>query len=157
MKKAKNGHTEVSGCAATGNSPDLSGFIARLLAPLPKGEEPVMTPWFRRVLESDKSAGWRRKMEDVEEAKASHTYVTIQLRRTSRKDRSWQNLSRMHSSAYSRWIKRLAEQCLIPAPTDKELRWKERWSRIISEECLSEVERAIALDRQRLRGTEKSA
>lgn len=116
-----------------------STFIAQLLAPLPEGEEQVMSPTYIRHLQQD----WSRAMRNVRFAEAEHLVSAIgsQLSIAGIKE---------HHSVYTfRNLREAqAEQCLVPAPTAKELRWKKRLDRSVLQR--PEVAAAIARDEARL-------
>lgn len=116
-----------------------SSFIAQLLAPIPAHEEQVVSRSYTRDLLQD----WSKGMRAVKFAEAEHLVSAIgnELRIIGIKEH--------HSFATFRNLREAqAEQCLIPAPTVKELRWKKRLCRDVIER--SEVAAAIARDEARL-------
>ena len=121
MSQADYPSTGAAPAVPTGKIAQMStGFLAALLAPLPAGEEAVASPAFRRQLERDLYADWNDGMDNVREAEAIHTIVAMQDRRSGI-GISEKCLEAYQSASRVRWA-----QCLIPAPTPKELRWKQR-------------------------------
>lgn len=119
-----------------------STFIAQLLAPLPEGEEQADTPSYRRQVERDITRPWDRAMLKVKLADARHTCLAIseQLGLISKN-------SRDTLIAYKEWQEAISRQCLIPAPTEKQLRWKKRESKWTNP--TADVLAAIAADERR--------
>jgi hypothetical protein len=117
---------------------DYSKFMGALLAPLPNDSEPLESPEFIKHLLHD----WRRGMEEVQYAEAGHAHEAIGLRLgiVGHSDR-------VNLLMYKNWMDAEAEQCLIPAPTAKELRWKKR--RMLAIQKRPEVAAAIARDEAR--------
>lgn len=114
-------------------------FFAQLLAPLPEGEEQVMSPTYIRHLQQD----WSRAMRNVRFAEAEHLVSAIGS------ELSIAGIKEHHSVYTFRNLREAqAEQCLVPAPTAKELRWKKRLMRDILDR--PEVAEAISRDEARL-------
>ena len=121
-----------------------TAFLAKLLAPLPEGEEQVSTPKYQRQLQYDITLPWRKGMEHVELAEARHTVSALERRL---------GIESSHLPSIITWralVEAWRRQCLIPAPTAKELRWKLRQS--ISAEDAPEVQAVIDADQKRFGG-----
>jgi hypothetical protein len=121
-----------------------SQFFERLLAPIAESEEQPDTPAYRKRIERDMYMIWAKAMEAVEVAAAYHTIAAIAERNSD--DR----LSTKCWDAFCRRIDAERAQCLIPAPTMKEVRWKKRCMADVIRE--TEVAAAIAADEARLQG-----
>lgn len=122
-----------------------TAFVAKLLAPLPEGEEQVATPKFLRQVENDITMPWRKGMEHVDLAQARHTVNALEKRL------GFTNSDEPALKTYRALIAAERRQCLIPAPTAKELRWKLRL--VPSTIDTPEIVAVIAEDRARLGGT----
>ncbi|MFB0875344.1 MULTISPECIES: hypothetical protein [unclassified Sphingobium] len=99
-----------------------TAFIAKLLAPIPAHEEQADTPQFRKWLVQIDVAVWCRMMERVERAAALHKLIALNLRDAGRHDPRHTDCL----EAYCAYRAAVEAQCLIPAPTEKEARWKRR-------------------------------
>lgn len=121
-------------------------FMDALLAPLPADEEQVDTKDFQKHIERDMLVWWSQGMGQVEVAKARHTIAAIAFRNGDLKHHSPEGLSLL--AAYQVWLALADEQCLIPAPTAKEMRWKLRHFK--HRDRPSKVTAAIAADEARL-------
>lgn len=119
-------------------------FLEQLLAPIPDSEEQADTPAFRKRIERDKLMPWRKAMEVVEVAKARHTIAAITGRN------SGDHLSAEILATWSRLVAAQRAQCLVPAPTMKEVRWKKRQLPSLIRE--PDIAAAIAADEARLQG-----
>ena len=117
-----------------------SAFIALVLGPIPETEEQADTAKFRKQVTADINRVWQagkdrlkrtRLFLDAERAKSGESRVTLALVREFHKE--------------------ALRQCLIPAPSEKELRWKKReveWRNDLPEA----VKEAIARDEKRFGG-----
>lgn len=120
---------------------NISSFVDKLLAPLPDSEEQAATPKFMRQVENDITMPWRKGMEHYELAAARHTVSALEKRL------GFTTSEEPGLKTYRALINAERVQCLIPAPTAKELRWKLRQdSRMLQE---PEVQAVIAEDRKR--------
>jgi hypothetical protein len=128
----------------TPSATDLNLFMDRLLAPVTEGEEQPDTPAFRKLIERDMYKVWSRAMEAVQVAAAHHTIAAIAERN------SGDGLSTKGWDAWARRLDAERAQCLVPAPTMKEVRWKKRLLPTLIRE--TEVAAAIAADEARLQG-----
>lgn len=120
-------------------------FIAQLLAPLPADEEQVCSSSFIGHLRED----WNRGMDEVRYADAGHAHEAIGLRL-----KIIGHTEHVSLLMFRNLIEAQAEQCLIPAPTAKELRWKKRLLPSVIER--PEVQAAIARDEARLASAEEA-
>lgn len=110
-----------------------TAFIDKLLAPLPEGEEPADSLRYRKQIERDLYHAWNAGMMRVELASARHMVAAREHQLDiSRCDRTWE--------AYKARMEAEQAQCLIPAPTAMELRWKKRAVKLIA--ALSDPEPA---------------
>ncbi len=116
---------------------NIAVFTAKLVAPLPAAE--VQSADFTRDLAQD----WNRGMEDVRYAEYGHFYEA-----TGRRLGVVGHCQRVADQMCKNWQEAQAEQCLIPAPTAKELRWKKRLLSHIRDR--EEVAAAILRDEARL-------
>lgn len=122
-------------------------FMEKLLAPIPANEEPVDTPEFRRLIAGDMMRVWLAGMEYVRRAQAAHTYAAID-RNLSGEPIGFGPKEQANLAAYQERCRVEAAQCLIPAPTAVELRWKKRVMKC--RKIPQEVADAIAADEVRL-------
>ena len=129
-------------------------FLAALLAPLPEGEEPVASKRFVADLRRDEARVWDKAMELVEIAKHCHALSALAVRRCNQHPAS-ELLMTVNLENYAALCRAEQRQCLVPAPTLKELRWKRRrmggWGKV--DDPLA-VNAAIAADEARLAGKE---
>ena len=126
-------------------NPDPVRFIAALLAPLPAGEEPVDTPEYRKSILQISMREWLHHMDTVRLADAQHTVQAL-------KDRGTEGITRIGIELYQASVHAQLRQCLLPAPTTKEIRWKERVVKMRDPKDADIVAAlaAIAADRARL-------
>ncbi|KQS48249.1 MULTISPECIES: hypothetical protein [unclassified Sphingomonas] len=133
-----------------------SVFLQKLVAPLPEFEEQVATDDFLkqiardlRQIERDMKQVWRRSLENVEYAEALHRIAAINFRNSPEAaQHSFGQRSLELTKAYKSVCEQRAAQCLIPAPTSAELRWKKRWAK--NRTVPDEVIKAISSDEARL-------
>ena len=88
-----------------------TAFLAKLLAPLPEGEEQVSTPKYLRQVQNDITLPWRKGMEHVELAEARHTVSALERRL---------GIESSHLPSIITWralVEAWRRQCLIPAPS----------------------------------------
>jgi hypothetical protein len=120
---------------------DLQSFIANILAPIPEGDEQADTPKFRSQIARDINRAWEEGKRRLRDAK-----VLLEAERV--KD--------FHSPAERACLAQLhaetLRQCLLLAPTEKELRWKKRETDWRGQLLPEAVKRAIALDEKRFSG-----
>lgn len=121
-----------------------SAFIKKLLAPIPADEEQADTPKFRKWLVQIEVGVWARMMERVERAAAFHKLTALDLRDAGRDDPRHQNCL----AAFQAYRAAVEAQCLIPAPTEKEARWKRKIMK--GYKMPSHVSDAIRADEERL-------
>lgn len=122
---------------------NAAAFTAKLLAPLPTEE--VQSAAFTRDLTQD----WNKGMEDVRYAEYGHFYEATGLRLGV-----VGHCRRVAAQMCKNWYEAQAEQCLIPAPTAKELRWKMRLPSHIRDR--EDVAAAITRDEARLAPTQEA-
>lgn len=120
-----------------------SAFMTKLLAPLPEGEEPVASKGFVRAIRHDIWVAWRRGQMAMHEARDAHKASAIADRHGLRSDGIM-----TVDDAWDKYVGLQASQCLIPAPTMVELKWKKRRSPWILER--PGVAEVIARDEKRL-------
>lgn len=118
-------------------------FINKLLAPLPEGEELARTPKFLRQLKNDTYRPWRTAMMHVDLAKSRHPAAALE-RQLGLVASEKPSLETYHALIVAQ-----RRQCMILAPTVKELRWKMRLC--ASTRDTPEIKAVIAVDRKRLR------
>ena len=125
-----------------------SVFLQKLVAPLPEFEEQAATPKFLKQIERDMKQVWRRHMENVEYAQALHRIAAINFRNNpDAKSSCWGTGSQELMDAYKAASEQCAAQCLIPAPTPAEMRWKKRWAK--NRKVPDAVAEAISADEAR--------
>lgn len=119
-------------------------FLEQLLAPIPDSEEQADTPAFRKRIERDRLMPWSKAMEAVKVAEARHTIASITARN------SGEHLSAETLRTWRGLLDAQRAQCLVPAPTMKEVRWKKRRLPQIVRE--PDIAAAITADEARLQG-----
>lgn len=119
-------------------------FVEKLLAPIPSNEEQADTPQFRKWLVQIEVGVWSRMMERVERAAAQHRVIALDLRDAGRNDPRHIDCL----DAYRAYRTAVEAQCLIPAPTGKEARWKRRIMK--GYQMPANVSAAIKADEERL-------
>ena len=124
-------------------------FMEKLLAPIPANEEPVDTPEFRKLIAGDMMRVWLAGMEHVRRAEAMHTIAAID-RKLSGEPIGFGPKERANLAAFQGRCRVEEAQCLIPAPTAAELRWKKRVTKY--RKVPQGVADAIAADEARLVG-----
>ena len=124
-------------------APITSAFIAKLLAPIPVGEEQADTPKFRKWLIANEVAVWSKFMEKVDLAECLHRAAALSLRDAGRHDPRHQDCL----LAYQAYRRAVEAQCLIAAPTPVQARWKRRMMK--GYKISQEVSDAIMADDQR--------
>lgn len=126
----------------------IAVFMAKLLAPLPVGEEPVDTKAFRREIERDLRAMWSAAFEYVRLAGAKHTATAAALQIA--RDPEGSDLHLANNVAFAARVDSERRMCFVPAPTMRELRWKKR--SLANRPADQDVVAAIARDEARLTG-----
>lgn len=104
----------------------LSGFIAACLQPLPDGEQQVDAPAWRKACAADAHVEWNHGMAQVRVADARHAYYGALDRASPREvQRSLEMMTNL-LGAYRDHVVAICRQCALPAPSEVELKWKNR-------------------------------
>lgn len=126
-----------------------SAFIAQLLAPIPATEEQADTKAFRKAILHDMHRAWSAGVVKIEFAHAEQMVATDEFRRSG--GRHTKDGSPAGMKVEAAIDKRMAlgrAQCLIPAPTPVQMRWKQRHIKYWKE-VPADVADAIARDAAR--------
>ena len=132
------------------HEPIADAFMSRLLAPLPADVEQVDTQEQRQLIEQDKRRIWGRGMERVRVAAAAQTITAFEMRSVREPMMGSGPKAIANRRAVAEWERTVFAQCLIPAPSPVEMRWKKRVTKHHSPPA--EVLTAIAADERRFAG-----
>lgn len=113
--------TIMTAAITADHSPAFAALAAKLLAPLPDGEERVASPRFLKRLENDRRIPWEAGLQALHEAEAAHTLAVARDRREKTTF-----LARYSLDSYKALVSARDAQCCIPAPSARETRWKAR-------------------------------
>ena len=94
---------------------DLQAFFANVLAPIPDTEEQADTPQFRKLIKKDMELAWWKGREALRK---------IDTLRKAELIKSWNSAEA--TRLLKEWREGVLRQCLLPAPTERELRWKKK-------------------------------
>ena len=101
--------------------PITSAFIAKLLAPIPSHEEQADTKKYWSGMARTEKAVWIRAMETVKYFEAQHKMAALSILN------ALDNPTLLSAGEACRQYRAAIEvQCLVPAPTAVEARWKRR-------------------------------
>jgi hypothetical protein len=122
-----------------------SAFMAKLLAPIPEDQEQADTKQFRAQVTRDMMRAWRQGMRLVEVAAAHHRIAADAFTRSGEAS-CWgpEPAGVGLTVAYRALVSAQQDQCLIPAPTPVQLRWKQRHMR--ARQIPDRIAQAIAAD-----------
>ena len=98
-----------------------SAFIAKLLAPIPAGEEQADTKKYWASLQRTEMAVWVRSMSRVKYFEAQHKMAALSIVNALDHKAHISN-----GDAYRQYRMAIERQCLVAAPTAVEARWKRR-------------------------------
>lgn len=104
-----------------------SAFIAQLLAPIPTAEEQADTKAFRKAILHDMHRAWSAGVVKIDLARAEQVVAMDEFRRGGgRYHNDGSQAGRKVQGAIAKRLVLEHLQCLIPAPTAVQMRWKQR-------------------------------
>ncbi len=126
----------------------IDTFVAQLLAPIADSEEQADTKAYRKQIKSDMERAWNFGMERIRVAEALQVVAWEAFRLSGERYVSDPTPRAVAvNKAFQALLAIELKQCLIPAPTAVQMRWKKR--NVDARHQTDEIKAAIARDEAR--------